>query len=201
MYWLGRGRLLYHRHMTNRAFRSWFGRAGRYGLMLGLLACSPAYDWRETGIERGYTALLPARPTVETRTLPLFGQPIVLTLVSAQAQGRLFAVGDARLPAGLAAPERRAAVLQAFADALARNLQGRIVRTTAVGWRGEPGPDLGWEVEVVAAGDDKGGGERRLLARLFVRGDRFYELILIGDTRSMPPDTAETFLNGFRPAR
>ena len=63
--------------------------------------------------------------------------------------------------AGLATPERRAAVLQAFADALARNLQGRIVRTTAVGWRGEPGPDLGWEVEVVAAGDDQGGGERR----------------------------------------
>ena len=160
-----------------------------------LLACSPAYDWRSAGAERGYTAVPPARPQAETRSLPLFGQSIALTLTSAETQGQLFAIGDARLPPALAAPEQREAVLQAFEDALLRNLNAKLVRRAPVPWRGTPAPEAGREIEVLGQTAD---GERRALARLLIRKDRFYELIVISGAKSPPADVIETFFEGFR---
>lgn len=166
--------------------------------MAAMLGCSPAYDWRSTGAERGYTALLPARPQSQTRTLPLFGQSIELTLTSAETQGQLFAIGDAQLSPALAAPEQREAVLQAFEDALLRKLQGTLTRRAPLHWNGTPAPEAGRDIEALGQTAD---GERHLVARLLIRGERFYELIVIGAPKSLPADAIETFLDGFRLAR
>ena len=99
------------------------------------------------------------------------------------------------LPPALAAPEQHEAVLQAFEDALLRNLNAKLVRRAPVPWRGTPAPEAGREIEVLGQTAD---GERRALARLLIRKDRFYELIVIGGAKSPPADVIETFFDGFR---
>lgn len=93
-------------------------------------------------------------------------------------------------------------MVQAFEDALVRNMRGRVVRRAdaalAPGGRYGPAPVPDHAREIEAVGRTRA-GERRLVARFFLFGDRFYELIVIGDPALMPAEAVDTFTAGFQP--
>ncbi|QTD47503.1 hypothetical protein J1M35_19825 [Ottowia testudinis] len=69
----------------------------------GLLACTPALNWREVGLApHSALALLPCKPDRTTRSVPLGGEPTELTVAGSEAGGATFALMAATLPAGRA---------------------------------------------------------------------------------------------------
>lgn len=68
----------------------------RIGLGLvvwGLLACSPTYNWRELRIpDTPLEVLMPCKPDVAQRPVPLGGQPAMLNMQSCETGGITFAV-------------------------------------------------------------------------------------------------------------
>src|SRR5579871_447295 len=75
----------------------------------GFSACSPALDWRDfTWPDGGFSVLLPARPTPETREISVGPLRLDMHLFSASVAGDVYAAGYAELPAGMdgAARER-----------------------------------------------------------------------------------------------
>jgi hypothetical protein len=71
----------------------------------GLLACSPALNWRQVAeAPLGVAALLPCKPDRAQREVPLGGAPTTLTMVGCEADGQMFAVSMARMPSGADMP-------------------------------------------------------------------------------------------------
>jgi hypothetical protein len=86
------------------------------GLALGLLACSPALDWRQVRPEDSRVSMMfPCKPVTQARRLLLAGQEVRMTLHVCSAGGQTWAlswadVGDpARLGDALAELQRSAA--------------------------------------------------------------------------------------------
>lgn len=70
--------------------------------VLLLAACAPALDWREVVLpDAGLAASFPCRPHANTATVPLAGGAVPLTMHSCKAADATFAVGHARLQAGV----------------------------------------------------------------------------------------------------
>jgi hypothetical protein len=69
--------------------------------VVALAACSPIFNWRETPVDDGLTALLPCKPEHAERTLALGPDTAVMRMTGCAAGGATFAV--ARLPGGDAA--------------------------------------------------------------------------------------------------
>ena len=66
---------------------------------LGLAACSPALNWRNTALgELSFT--LPCKPDRAQRTVPLAGQKLDMEMVGCEADGALFAVSRVGVPPG-----------------------------------------------------------------------------------------------------
>lgn len=80
--------------------------------VLALSGCSPDFDWRVASVGDGMvTGVLPARPHTETRTIEFDGQSLDLTLMMAEANDVLFALGHAPLPEALRGDRQAARVL------------------------------------------------------------------------------------------
>ena len=68
-------------------------RLGALALVLAASACSPALNWRETTLPgTSLQLLLPCKPDNATKTVPLAGQDLPLTMQGCQAEGATFAV-------------------------------------------------------------------------------------------------------------
>ncbi len=92
-------------------------------LGLGLGACAPATNWRETlpPDAAGLRLLFPCKPDHASRSLPLTGVsggPITLHLLSCDADGATWALSYA----DMGTPERRVQALSALQAALIRNV-------------------------------------------------------------------------------
>lgn len=92
------------------------------GLLLALVACAPALNWREVRLDGGAMALFPCKPDHQTRTVALAGQTVALTLHACEAAGLRFAVAQT----DVLTPDRVEPVLAALAAAQARNLQATL---------------------------------------------------------------------------
>ena len=87
-------------------------------------ACAPAFDWREVRAgESGVSALLPCRPSVQTRTVQLAGSSVALTLHVCTAGGISWAVAAAKL----AEPGGVAPALAELALAAQANVAGQVL--------------------------------------------------------------------------
>jgi hypothetical protein len=148
---------------------------------LPLLACSPELDWRELkSSEGGFTAVMPAKPRYETRTL---SRPAVtMHLWSAQAGKSLFAIGYADYPAG------GALFLDATRNALVGNIQGNLIEETPLPKSGLAGRSLVAE-----------GGELVLKAQLFASGSRLYQLVVLGPRNALNAADVDLFFFSFHP--
>lgn len=87
--------------------------------LVGLVACSPTFDWREVRPEgSSVVATFPCRPDRIERELALAGRPVRLALLSCSAGEALFALafGD------VGQAEQIAPALEALRRAVARNI-------------------------------------------------------------------------------
>ena len=151
-----------------------------------LAACSPTYNWRDyTSPDARYRVTFPAKPSSATRTIDLDGLQVSMTMTAAEVEGATFAVGAAEAPdAG-----RAQAALVAMKLALLRNIGAPLPGAQAA-----PGAPGSTHVDATGTGQ---GRPMRLVGRFQARGTRFYQVIVIGRDKTVPPEQIEQFLTSF----
>lgn len=96
-----------------------------FALLAGALtACTPTFNWREVRPAGPMVAVLPCKPEVRSRTVPLAGAPASLTVAGCEAGGLHWGLAVA----DVGGPGRVGPALAALEAALAGNL-GAPVRT------------------------------------------------------------------------
>lgn len=152
--------------------------------LFALSACAPEFDWRELNSnEGGFSALMPAKPRYEERSLA-DAPGVTMHLWSAHAAKSVFGVGYADYPVA----DTR--LLDATRDALVANIRGRLLEERAIASNGLVG------LELTAESDD-----RVLQARLLLSGSRLFQLVVLGpknDLRNAAADV-DLFLSSLRP--
>ncbi len=107
------------RRRSTRRLRGAARAALAAGLLAGLAACSPPYDWREVHAPGGeYRVQLPAKPAAMTRQIHLQDQAVAMTMQGARVGENAFTVAVAPLPAAMSA-ER---MLTAMREQMLRNI-------------------------------------------------------------------------------
>lgn len=157
-------------------------RKASFLIALLVLACSPELDWRVlTSAEGGFTALIPAKPRYEARTLG-GDRAVTMHLWSARAANCVFGIGYADHPAV------NTAILDGTRDALAKNIGGRVLEEKPLLHKGLPGREFVAE-----------SGTMRLRAHLLVARNRLYQLAVLGERDAVAAADVELFLSSFRP--
>lgn len=163
-------------------------------LAAGLLltACSPTYDWREIrGEGAGYMVMLPAKPASHTRGVNLDGTQVQMTMTGAETDGVSFTVATAQLSDA----EQAVKALQAMKQAMLRNLGGSVKQDKPVQVSGAT-----QATELTATGGaDASGRPRLMVARFFVRGNRVFQMVVLGRENAVPQEAVETFMTSFKP--
>lgn len=161
---------------------------------IALVACSPAYDWREVrGTDAPFVVLMPAKPATHSRPINLDGIPLVMTMTGAEVNGVTFAVGSATLPDQVASQ----AALQAMKIGMVRNIGGTIRKEKSMLIAGNPAATL--EIEAVgAAGGNTAVPPRILFARFTEKDRRIYQVVVLGQENAVEPDTVDTFFSSFK---
>lgn len=157
----------------------WRAAVGVVALLL--LACSPELDWRELRSSDGrFTAMMPAKPSYEMRTLS--GTAVTMHLWSAHAGRSLFGIGYADHPAG------DPFILDATRNALVANIHGTLIEET---------PLLKNELSGRALVAE--GGDIVLKAQLFTSGNRVYQLVVLGPQNALTAADVDLFFSSFNP--
>lgn len=128
-----------------------------------------------------------------------------MSMTSTGIGATLFAVGVAQLPLMAAgAPASRQRVLAAFRDALVRNINGTIGKTSVPPLVLPPGlpsnsaRTLHAAEAIEASGRDANGRAVRLAARFFIVDDRLFQLVALGEEGELPAEALDTFFTSFR---
>jgi hypothetical protein len=91
-------------------------------MVANVCACSPAFNWRDVRpADTALQVLLPCKPEVAERTVPLAGHEVVLHMLSCEAGGLTFAVSALRKPADIEAT----AVVQSWRQASLLSLKAQ----------------------------------------------------------------------------
>lgn len=149
--------------------------------------------------------MLPGRAQTVTRDVKLQDATVQMSMTSTGIGATLFAVGVAQLPPMAAGtPASRQRVLTAFRDALVRNINGTIVKTSVPSLVLPPGlpsnsaRTLHAAEAIEASGRDANGRAVRLAARFFIVDDRLFQLVALGEEGQLPAEALDTFFTSFR---
>lgn len=157
-----------------------------------LAGCSPKYNWRDyASPDASYRILFPAKPSTYTREVDLDGLRVPMTMTAAEIDGATFAVGTAQAPDAAHAE----AALAAVRTALVRNIDGKVTREKSAA---ATAAQTHGATDLEAAGS-AGGVPMRLAAHLEARGQRIYQVIVIGKPDKVPDEQVEQFLSSFKP--
>lgn len=162
-------------------------------LLAGLVACSPALDWREVRpAGSGVSALFPCRPETRERTVAIAGADRKMQLHSCDAAGVTFslAVVDGAEPAAVEP------LLTAMKASVTANLGGQAGAVEPFAPRGatpNPASALLKVTGRLPDGRPVAGG-----AAFFVHGVRVYQATAIGET--LPEDALRSFFAAIRVA-
>ena len=159
----------------------------------GLLACSPALDWREVRPEGGaLVTWMPCKPERMTRDLVLGeGPPRRVELLSCTADGTTWGITSA---AAEGDGDRRAA-LRALRAARLRNLEGH--ERESAPWQ-MPGVVADADaVRLTVVGRHPDGSEIVERAALFAHGGRVFHAAVLGGAPSAL--ALETFFENLKP--
>lgn len=165
------------------------------GLIATLGGCNPTFNWRELRSPDGFTVLLPGRAQTVTRDIKLQGAAVPMSMTSTGIGATLFAVGVARLPPG--DPQQ---ALDMFRNALVRNIDGSLIKTSAAPLALPPGVSravLASEA-IEAGGRDANGRAVKLAARFFIVDDRLFQVVVLGAEGEIPAEALDTFFTSFR---
>ncbi|MBI0327198.1 hypothetical protein I6G79_09045 [Burkholderia plantarii] len=160
--------------------------------------CSPSLDWRTLhSSESGYTIDLPARPTVDARTVEIGGAPLTMRMQAAHVAGAVFAVGTVMLPDASEAGRR--AVLDALRAALSRNLHAQPVAREVVVPLAAGGSTPGVELTIRGgpAGASDAAAGKTVVARLVARGTHVYQAVAIADA-PLPAEALDQFFGSLK---
>jgi hypothetical protein len=159
---------------------------------MAVVGCSPTLDWRDwRPAEGGVVLTLPCKPTPQTRTVQLAGQPVRLSLHACSAGGQTWALAYA----DVGDPTRLTAALVELRDSAARNLGAETLR---------PGPPL----RVSGATPHAESGRWSLSGRMpdgkpvdeelavFARGTWVFQATVLG--AQLPPEGVTTFFESLR---
>jgi hypothetical protein len=153
-----------------------------------LVACSPKYNWREVhGKDAPFVALFPDKPVTVTRNVNLDGQQVSMTMTAAEVDGVSFAIGYVTL----ADASQSAATLHTMKTAMLRNIQGK-----------PKSADVDGSEDIEAQGSrnrDNGVEPLLLLGHFVAKGNRVYQVIVLGSEAAVSRDEAHTFLTSFQP--
>lgn len=150
-----------------------------------LAGCNPTYNWRDHTSQDGrYKVLFPAKPATFTRAVDVDGLRVEMTMTAAEVDGVTFAVGAATAPDAA----RALAALPAMRLVLLRN----------IGAGAEEAPATADRLQVEATGTANG-KPMQLHGRFAARGERFYQVIVLGPAGAAPPEQVEQFLSSFTP--
>jgi len=167
-------------------------------LLLAMLAalsgCSPKYNWREiANKDAGFTVLLPDKPASLSRLVNLNGETVTMTMTAAEVDDISFAVGTARLSDAKLAPT----ALVAMKSALVANIGGKIKRDSSMDKNGAAAAADAIDIE--ATGSRASNGEPLLLLGHFeAKGSRVYQVVVLGNEKTVPREEATTFLSSFK---
>ena len=172
-------------------------------LLMLAAACSERLEWREFRSPDGYSVSIPGRSQTVAREVAFEGQKISMSMTSTGVGPSMFAVGAARLPAGIAGDaDARERVMIHFRDALVRNIGGTIRAMGPAPLVLPPGSVhvLRASQEVQASGRAGGKGPETVLAARFfiVDDDRLFQLIALGGEGGIEPQDLDTFFTSFR---
>ncbi len=159
--------------------------------------CSPSLDWRTLHSEAGYTIDLPARPTVDARTVEIGGAPLTMRMQAAHVAGAVFAVGTVMLPEASEAGRR--VVLDALRAALSRNLRAQpAVREVTVPLAaGGSTPSVELTIRGEPAGASGAAAGKTVVARLVARGAHVYQAVAIADA-PLPAEALDQFFGSLK---
>ncbi len=155
------------------------GRVWAAALLAGwlLCACNPALDWRELSWPAGgFSVLLPGRPDEAQRDLMVGATALHMHLLTVHAQGQIYAVGHADLPANLGAQARTQLLVDAQAG-LARNVQadaGPLPAPPAAA------PMAGLDCRDFSLNGHASEHPVEVFGRVCTSNQRFYELLVVG---------------------
>lgn len=158
---------------------------------LGLVACSPALNWREIRPEAsGLVALFPCKPDRFARTLVLAGGQARMHLVSCSVEGVTYALSYAALDDAT----RIAPALEQLRDAAAANIGGRLREPAPFAVDGMTPQALAqrWRLQGHAAD----GAAVQEQIGLFSKGLRIYQATVVGP--QLNAEAADIFFGGLK---
>ncbi|MFZ6757301.1 hypothetical protein ACO0K9_08765 [Undibacterium sp. Ji50W] len=151
---------------------------------IGLAACSPRFDWRETrSNDAPFSILMPGKALSDTKSMQLEGVDVKMTMLAGEAGGVSFAVGSTKLAdvghAGL--------IMEAMKKGMVRNVQGNADNT-----------------RVTPEGDVEVRGKLRndvpvlMVGRFLIRGPWVYQIVILGPEKAVSRDVIDTFMTSFK---
>ena len=160
-------------------------------LGFGLLACSPALNWREVRPDGvNLVMLLPCKPDRAIKTVPLDGRDTVLSMTGCEAGGAMFAL--ARADVGDAS--RAAQVLAQWQSLTLAHMRASqsVTQNAQV-----PGADaLPQPVQVLARGSHPDGQAVEGRALYFARGSQLFQAVVYAPRVSS--EAVETFFSSIK---
>ncbi len=172
-------------------------------LVMLAAACSERLEWREFRSPDGYSVSIPGRSQTVAREVEFEGQKIAVSMTSTGVGPSMFAVGAAKLPAGIAGnAAARERAIDHFRDGLVRNIGGTITASGPAPLVLPPGSVhvLRTSQAVLASGRAGGKGPEAVLAARFfiVDDDRLFQLIALGGEGGIEPQALDMFFTSFR---
>ncbi len=159
-----------------------------------LSACNRAPQPREFKSEAGRFAVMTPTPLEEmVKPLETLGGKIDLHIFSGQRGDTSYFVSYWDYSKEPIHPDRLEKMLDASRDGSVANVSGRLIREGKLTLMGNPGREL-----VIETGSQPGLETRRLQARVFIVGNRMYQIMVVApkDQKSRPE--AEAFLQSLK---
>jgi hypothetical protein len=164
---------------------------------VALAACSPKYNWRDyTSPDAPYRIMFPGKPATYTRSVDLNGIQVSMTMTATEVEGAMYAVGTAQAPDAAHAQ----AAIAAMKIALVRNIgaaEAREKSAAAAVAGGSAAKDA--STSDMQADGVLNGVPMRLLGHFEARGNRFYQVVVMGPAKAIEPEPADQFISSFKP--
>lgn len=171
-------------------------RVGLVGVLVaGLVACSPAFNWRDVQPDNtALSLLLPCKPDVAQQTVPMGGMSTLLTVMGCDAGGSTFAVavadmGKTSLLVDVLEQWQRVTLSGIKVGAAENSVQRLPVKVP--GAEGVPAPVL-----VKALGQRADGSTIHSHALYFAQGTQVFQLVMLAST--ITPEAEEMFFSSVK---
>jgi hypothetical protein len=139
--------------------------------------------------------MFPGKPASYTRSVDLDGMRVDMTMTATEVEGAMYAVGTAQAPD----PAHAQAALAAIKTALLRNIGATSMRekSAAAGSVSNGKATESASTDVTADGV-LNGVKMRLVGHFEARGQRIYQVVVMGPAKAIEDDPTDQFISSFK---